>query len=283
MTAPSRVRVVAAVMTYNRRESLRACLEGIRQQGSLPEAVLVVDNASTDGTGQMLAQDFPGARVHRTTENMGCAGAMQESLRLALTLQPDYIWFFDDDVVPDPHCLETLLKEMQLLEADRRVGVLRAMIRDPRTGDVAGGGISHGALLRAEMVAAVGFPLAPLFIELSDHTYNLRIRQHGYEILRVPMVLAHHPVDRPQSLREIVQGGYRKKPWRLYYAVRNRIYYSLYLQPSLGRLMRNLALAVRTILLLTLFGRPRRGQVLVLRGVVDGVFGRLGRRVEPGY
>jgi len=37
------------------------------------------------------------------------------------------------------------------------------------------------------------------------------------------------------------------------------------------------------ILFMTLFGRPRRGQFLVLRGVVDGVFGRLGRRVEPGY
>ncbi len=245
--------------------------------------MLVVDSASTDDTPRMLAAEFPEVRVHRTAENVGCAGAMHESLRLALALQPEYIWFFDDDVVPEPHCLETLLKEMRLLEADRRIGVLRAMVRDPRTGDVAGGGISHGALLRAEMVATVGFPLAPLFIELSDHTYNLRIRQHGYGILRVPVVLAQHPVDRPQSLREIVRGGYRAKPWRLYYAVRNRIYFSLYLQPSLSRLARHLALAARTLLLLTLFGRPRRGQLLVLRGVVDGIFGRLGRRVEPGY
>jgi len=280
---PATSNVVAAIMTYNRRDSLRQCLDGIRGQSIIPGTVLVVDNASTDGTDQMLAQDFPEVRVHRSAENVGCAGAMHESLRLALALRPEYIWFFDDDVVADPHCLETLLKEMRLLEADARVGVLRAMIRDPRTGEVAGGGLSHGALLRAEMVSAVGFPLAPLFIELSDDTYNARIRQQGYAILRVPMVLAQHPVDRPQSLREIVQGGYRKKPWRLYYAVRNRIYHSLYLQPSLGRLIRNLAVAARMILLMTLFGRPRRGQFLVLRGVVDGVFRRLGRRVEPGY
>ena len=280
---PATSNVVAAIMTYNRRDSLRLCLDGVRGQSITPGTVLVVDNASTDGTDQMLAQDFPEVRVHRSAENVGCAGAMHESLRLALALRPEYIWFFDDDVVADPHCLETLLKEMRLLEADARVGVLRAMIRDPRTGEVAGGGLSHGALLRAEMVSAVGFPLAPLFIELSDDTYNARIRQQGYAILRVPMVLAQHPVDRPQSLREIVQGGYRKKPWRLYYAVRNRIYHSLYLQPSLGRLIRNLAVAARMILLMTLFGRPRRGQFLVLRGVVDGVFRRLGRRVEPGY
>jgi rhamnopyranosyl-N-acetylglucosaminyl-diphospho-decaprenol beta-1,3/1,4-galactofuranosyltransferase len=274
---------VAAVMTYNRQERLRRCLEGIRAQTLGPAAVIVVDNASTDGTGEMLRREFPDVHVHRTDQNLGCAGAMHEALRAALAMNPEYIWFFDDDVVPDPHCLETLLTEMRVLQRDRRIGVLRPMIRDPQSGDIAGGGISHGALLRAEMVADVGFPLAALFIELSDQTYNLRIRQHGYEILRVPVVLAQHPVDRPRSLGEIIRGGYRVTPWRLYYAVRNRIYFSLYLQPSAGRFVRNLALAARTVLLVTLFGRPRRGQILVLRGIVDGVFGKLGRRVQPGY
>jgi GT2 family glycosyltransferase len=262
---------------------LRRCLDGIRNQTVVPAEILVVDNASTDGTDRMLAEEYPEVRVHRTTENVGCAGAMHESLRVALELEPEYVWFFDDDVVPDPACLETLLREIRVLERERRVGVLRPMVRDPQTGDVAGGGISHGALLRGEMVATVGFPLAALFIELSDHTYNLRIRQHGYEILRVPAVLAEHPVDRPRRLRQIMKDGYRAKPWRLYYAVRNRIYFSLYLQPSVRLLARNLAMAVRTLILLTLFGRPRRGQVLVVRGILDGLLARLGRRVEPSY
>ncbi len=36
----------------------------------------------------------------------GCAGAMHESLRIALTMSPEYIWLFDDDVEALPDCLE---------------------------------------------------------------------------------------------------------------------------------------------------------------------------------
>lgn len=275
--------VVAAVMTYNRHDQLRQCLEGIRAQSVPPSKVLVIDNASTDGTGQMLSQEFPEVQVYRTSENLGCAGAMHEALRLAVALNPDYIWFFDDDVLPYPNCLDTLLRDIQVLERERQVGVLRPMVRDPKTGDIVGGGISHGALLRTEMVRAVGFPRAELFIELSDKSYNLAVRRRGYEILRVPTVLAYHPVNRERGLREIMTGGYRVKPWRLYYAVRNRIYFSLYVQRSARQFLHHLLVAARSFVLLTLFGRPRRGQAMVIKGIVDGLLARLGRRVEPGY
>lgn len=276
-------RIVTAVMTYNRRDLLRRCLQGIGAQSRPSGVVLVVDNASTDGSAEMLAREFPHVLVHRTGENLGCAGAMHEALRLALTMDPEYIWFFDDDVVPAPTCLEALLAEARRLERERRLGVLRMMIRDPQSGEVAGGGISSGSLLRVEMVRAVGLPRSELFIELSDHTYNALIRKSGYEILRLPLVLAEHPVERPRSLREIMARGYRVKPWRLYYAVRNRIWYSLYEQRSIRQFLRTVGLAVRAFTLLTIFGRPRRGQLLVVRGMIDGLLGRLGRRVEPNY
>jgi GT2 family glycosyltransferase len=275
--------IVAAVMTYNRRDSLRRCLEAIRGQTLTPAEILVVDNASTDGTDAMLAQEFPEAKVRRTRENNGCAGAMDVALRFALTFSPEYIWFFDDDAIPRPSCLETLYREIRDLERERRLGVLRPMIRDPQSGDVVGGGMSHGALLRADMVAAVAYPHADLFIELSDHSYVRLLRKAGYEILRLPIVLVDHPVDRPRSLREVIAEGYQVKPWRLYYRVRNRIYYSLYVQRSIRELLRHLAITARTVALLTIFGRPRRGHLLVARGVLDGMLARLGRRVEPSY
>lgn len=275
--------IVAAVMTYNRMESLRRCLQRIRAQTVPASHILVVDNASTDGTREMLSSEFPEVRIYRTGENLGCAGAMREALRLALDLRPDYIWFFDDDVIADPACLETLLRGMQTLERDRRIGVLRPMVRDPESGDVVGGGTSHASLLRAEMVRIVELPQAELFIELSDRTYNTQIRRSGFEILRLPVVLAEHPVNRPKGLREILVRGYRVKPWRLYYAVRNRIYLSLYVERSLRRFIRQVSVATGTLMLLTFFGRPRRGQTLILRGIADGMLGRLGRRVDPSY
>jgi len=270
-------------MTYNRKESARRCLQAIRAQTMALSTILVVDNASTDGTSQMLAQQFPDVLVYRTAENTGCAGAMHESLRIALTMSPEYIWLFDDDVVAQPDCLETLVREMRLLERDPHVGVLRCMVRDPNTGDLGGGGVSHAGLLRAQMVASVKLPRSELFIELSDHHYNVMIRDAGYEILRLPVVLATHPIDTLQSLREIVAHGYQVKPWRFYYSIRNRIYFSLYMKRSFGHFLHNLVIALRSLVLLTMFGRPRRGHTFVLKGIVDGILGRLGRRVEPGY
>jgi rhamnopyranosyl-N-acetylglucosaminyl-diphospho-decaprenol beta-1,3/1,4-galactofuranosyltransferase len=262
---------------------LRRCLHAIGAQTLMPAAILVVDNASTDETPRILAEEFPSVRVHRTHENLGCAGAMHEALRVTLPLSPEYIWLFDDDAIPHPTCLEVLVREMRMLEAERRVGALRIMVRDPKTGDVAGGGISQAGLLLAKMVADVELPRSALFIELSDHSYNLQIRRGGYEILRVPSVLADHPVHRPQRLRQIASEGYRVKPWRLYYAVRNRIYFNLYVRRSWRGVLSNLAVALRALALLTLFGRPRRGQTFVIRGIIDGFLARLGRRVEPGY
>lgn len=275
--------VVAAVMTYNRKEMLRRCVQAIRAQTTPPSMILVLDNASTDGTARMLADEFPEVTVLPMSENLGCAGAMRELLQYARTLPADYIWFFDDDVIPEPQALERLYDEMRLLERERRVGVLRPMVRDPHSGVVGGGGISHASLLRQEMVRSVALPPAELFIELSDHSYNRLIRQAGFEILRLPIVLAQHPINRPKALREIINRGYHVKPWRLYYAIRNRVYFSLYVERSGRRLARQLAVAAGSILLLTAFGRPRRGQTLVIRGVLDGMLARLGRRIDPAY
>lgn len=270
-------------MTYNRRESLRRCLQAIRGQTLVPKKVLVIDNASTDGTDKMLSDEFPDVAATRTQENLGCAGAMHEALRHTLRLHPEYIWLFDDDAIAAPTCLEILYREIQILQRERRVGILRPMMQDPVTGKVRGGGISCGGLLRAEMVATVTYPYADLFIELSDYSYVRAVRRAGYEILRVPIVLVHHPVDQLRSLQSVIANGYRVKPWRLYYQIRNEIYFNLYVERSLPQLLRHLAITGRTIALLTLFGRPRRGYTLLFRGIVDGLLARLGRRVDPDY
>ena len=73
------------------------------------------------------------------------------------------------------------------------------------------------------------------------------------------------------------------QPWRLYYEIRNRIYFSLYVERSLAGVLRSVGVGFRKFLLLTLFGRPRKGQSIVIKAIVDGFCARLGRRVEPPY
>ncbi len=277
---------MAAVMTYNRRESLRACLSAVAHQTVAPAWTLVIDNASTDGTTEMLASEFPGVEVRRMEENLGCTGATWEALRAALAHGASYVWLFDDDAIPEPTCLEVLVREMRAREhrdGTPSLGQIRPTVADPSTGERRGGGLSHGGLLPAAVLQAVPFPTPELFIEYDDKSYTQLVRRAGYEIVRLPDVLVRHPVRRRKRLRDILRHGYQLQPWRTYYAIRNRLYVSLYLVPSVRLFLRAVAVTVVELTLLTAFGRPRRGQLLLLRGVLDGLGGRLGRRVDPPY
>lgn len=106
--SPSPVRLAALIVTHNRREKLELCLAHTLAQGF--DRVLVIDNASDDGTAAWLArQDDPRLEVLRLAENGGGAGGFAAGLA-RLTgpdasppdSQPDWIALFDDDAWPEP-------------------------------------------------------------------------------------------------------------------------------------------------------------------------------------
>ena len=276
-------KIVAVVMTYNRQQLLIQCLRAVLAQTFPLPRILVIDNASTDGTSEMLAADFPEVQVRRMPENVGCTGAMREALSVGLAHGAHYVWLLDDDLIPFPSCLQTIVEQIQTWKEERQIGIVAPLISDPETGEVKGGGMSCGGLLYLEMITNVPFPRTDLFLGFDDKMYTRLIRKSGYEVVRLPVVLAHHPIRKPTRLHVIVGKGYRAQPWRLYYEIRNRIYFSLYVEPSLAGFLRSVGVGFRKFLLLTLFGRPRKGQSFVIKGIIDGLFGRLGRRVEPPY
>ncbi len=103
-------RVVAVIVTWNRRELLAEALRATLGQTRAPDRVLVVDNASTDGTDQLLREDFAGVDVVRTMHNCGGAGGFALGIRTALEAVPDpLVWLLDDDTVPEPSALAELI------------------------------------------------------------------------------------------------------------------------------------------------------------------------------
>ncbi|WP_412030229.1 glycosyltransferase family 2 protein [Deinococcus yunweiensis] len=108
MTAPV-TRVCAVVLTYNRRELLRECLDAIAAQTRPPDHVLVVDNASTDGTADLLERAYPEVEVLRLPINEGSAGGFHACLEAACARGYDATWLMDDDVLPHPDALAALL------------------------------------------------------------------------------------------------------------------------------------------------------------------------------
>jgi len=111
-------RVCAVIVTYNRKELLRECLRAVLSQTRPPDHVLVVDNASTDGTPEMLREEFPQVQVLRLPQNRGGAGGYKLGLAQAYKGEWEWIWLMDDDTIPEPTALEEL---MQGIEAFREV------------------------------------------------------------------------------------------------------------------------------------------------------------------
>ena len=102
-------RVTAVVVTYNRRDLLLEALAAVHAQSRAPDAVIVVDNASADGTAEAVRTKFPAVHLAELTRNSGGAGGFAYGMALALADPADLIWLMDDDTVPEPGALEALL------------------------------------------------------------------------------------------------------------------------------------------------------------------------------
>jgi GT2 family glycosyltransferase len=107
MTTP---RVTAVVVTYNRRQLLLEALAAVRAQDRPPDAVIVVDNASTDGTAAAVRAAFPAVQLAGLDRNTGGAGGFAYGMALAVAGGADLIWLMDDDTVPEPGALAALLR-----------------------------------------------------------------------------------------------------------------------------------------------------------------------------
>ena len=213
-------RIVAVVVTWNRKELLRRNLRAVLAQTRPVDEILVVDNASTDGTPEMLAQDFPMVRHVRLAGNAGAAGGMHVGVREGLARGADWLWLMDDDGVPSPGCLAEQLRIAQR-ENYALCGALLIDITSPdhlafappwrslptavphlRTALGADhfrtpiAGLWNGTLLRCDAARAVGLPKAEMFIWGEEIEYGFRLWTAGYRVGVAANADYLHPPDR---------------------------------------------------------------------------------------
>jgi GT2 family glycosyltransferase len=239
---------------------------------------LVTDNASAEPVDDLVGNS-PGLSVTRLSENLGPAGGYAHALTAFLDSPFAWAWVMDDDCVPDPDALETLLE----MTAPNRV--VLPTVRWEETGAVVRGHGWWGALIPRSVVEQVGVPNADLFWWTEDTEYlQWRIPQAGNEV---------RWSDRP--VIEVTRGrpDGSKPAWKYYYEVRNQIHHRLRVQqPGTAKpVPRHLRFRVRswrafrstTRLGLRVVFREHdeksRKFAMVLRGAADGVRGRLGRTV----
>jgi rhamnopyranosyl-N-acetylglucosaminyl-diphospho-decaprenol beta-1,3/1,4-galactofuranosyltransferase len=201
------------VVTYNRADLLVGMLAGLAVQTHPPDTVIVVDNASTDHTAQVLA-DAPSSLsldVVSSPANLGGAGGFHLGVQRAWEQGWDRVWLMDDDIVPAPDCLAVLMatdEDCLMAVREDRAGRLveKAALRfdlstpwrvKPKTAMVETTYVVReampervplenvafeGFMLRRGVVADVGFPDPGYFIFYDDCDYALRIRATGRTI-----------------------------------------------------------------------------------------------------
>ncbi len=204
--------MVAVVVTFERLTLLQRLLARLSEIEGLDE-VIVVDNASGDGTGEWLDSAAAGEVVVRTlSENRGGAGGFHEGLRLAVERGADLVWLMDDDGLPDLDCLDRLLAVDDLDfwgpvvldegETDRLVFPIRLpggtrTVR--RTADLPGDLLEgvvipfNGVLVTRELVEQIGLPRAEFFIWGDDVEYLWRAQAAGARIATVSGAVVRHP------------------------------------------------------------------------------------------
>ena len=191
-------RITAVVVTYNRRDLLARCIACLRAQQGASCRILVVDNASTDGTGALLQSlAGPDLTVHTAAENLGGAGGFSLGARLAVEAGCDAVWLMDDDTLPKPGALAALLSawaaqpgcgwlSSRAVDAD---GADQPMNRQRSTPyrDIPGYESPGGRpipsvmasfvslLVPAQAVRRFGLPIAEFFIWSDDWEYTRRI------------------------------------------------------------------------------------------------------------
>ncbi len=213
--------VYVVVLSWNFREYTLNCLESVVRMRGCDFRVLLVDNASTDGTVPAVRERFPQVQVHVNPEDLGFAGGVNVGLRIALEQGATYVLLVSNDTVLEPDLLERLV---EAAEAEPAVGILSPLIYYPGRERVwyAGAyrrrfwpGISwlgYGLrdrpryhvrrqvdyvtgcvlLLRAAMLRQVGLLDTTFFMYYEDLDLCERARRAGWQLLLVPAAVVDH-------------------------------------------------------------------------------------------
>ncbi|MGD1996223.1 MAG: glycosyltransferase family 2 protein [Anaerolineae bacterium] len=168
--------LAVAIVSWNVRELLAGCLNSLSEdlnRSGLDAEVWVVDNASTDGSPEMVAEVFPAVHVIASEENLGFAAGNNlalRNLRSAGRSSP-FVWLLNPDTEILPAAAAELLSA---LKANPRRGVAGAKLLYPD------GSLQHSAF-RFPGLAQLAFELFPLPSRLYDTPLNGRYPRRLYE------------------------------------------------------------------------------------------------------
>jgi N-acetylglucosaminyl-diphospho-decaprenol L-rhamnosyltransferase len=123
---PAAKHVAALVLTWNSADLIERCLESLA--AAVPaQHVMVVDNASADGTAQLVRDRFPDVEVLETGDNLGFAGGCNAGISALLGDGYEHVFLLNPDAYVATDCIELLA---QHLASDERCAAVSPLIHD---------------------------------------------------------------------------------------------------------------------------------------------------------
>jgi GT2 family glycosyltransferase len=235
--------IVTIILNTNRRQDTLECLASIGRSNYRNQKVLVLDNASNDGSAEAIRAAFPNIQILELAENLGYAGNNNVGIVAAMKAGADWVFVLNEDTILSSDCLAHLV---EVAESDPRVGIVGPMVYHHEEQDMiqsAGGRLDHSwnalhigqnqldqgqfnqpkqvewisgcaIMVRRSVIEEVGALDERFFYYWEETEWCLRAREHGWRIVHVPQARLWH---------KGVRRDYRPEPSVTYYSTRNRL------------------------------------------------------------
>jgi len=198
--------IIAVVVTHNRLELLKKVIDNLKNQTYKIDAIVVINNASTDGTEEWLKSQSDLEYV--TQGNLGGAGGFNTGLQYAYKHNYEWIWFMDDDVLPQANCLEELMKyadknaalsplrytpdgdpflnecvQYNFTNPFKTLWSQLITIEDTHKDFIEVDGMTfEGILINRHLIDKIGFPVKDYFLYGDDSDYFIRAKKAGFKV-----------------------------------------------------------------------------------------------------
>ena len=237
------------IVTFNRKKLLIKCIKAVLSQTHLPNTIFIIDNASTDGTEELLKEkglhhgEVNGLVINyiRLPQNSGGAGGFHTGIKLAHDNGCDAVWVMDDDGLPDKDCLK---KMVPYLDSYAYISPLVIDVQDENLMAFEGCTVSaflkrekkgivegcanpfNGILYSKALIDTIGYPKKEMFIWGDEINYDMRAKKAGFQPIMVVNAIHRHPLNRQNYVKYLGNHWMTvpDKDWKLFCYLRNRTY-----------------------------------------------------------
>lgn len=251
MLSKNKLRVAVIVVTRNRANVLKWCLNSLEKSTYKISEIVVVDNASNDKSVETVKKNFPRVKLVLQNENVGAAEGRNLGARVA---KSELIYFLDDDAYIEPN---TIKSAVETIASDENIAIVQSKVLSSINPKKILG-IAHDINTTTSLITAYGineidrgqysqvmdipmvgtgwlvrlkvFNLAKgfdkkFFIPYEDSDISLRIRQMGYRIVFDPNSRIWHQELKPSDINPRIRFIGIVSPERALYVGRNKVYF----------------------------------------------------------